>query len=66
MTEDEPPMSKTPPGYSLSKVFRTISRKGLLKSLEDPEQGPHVHLTLVLIIILITTLLIVGIYSLIM
>ena len=63
--EDGPGMSDTPPSYSLVKVWRTLKSKGFLKALEDPEHGPHVHLTFVLLAILLTTILIIGIYSLI-
>ena len=65
MSREKREISQTAPPFSLGKVFSTMSKQGILRSLEDPEQGPHIHLVLLLItiflistiIILITTLL---------
>lgn len=45
-------LSNAPPRFSLGKVFKTIATKGPLAALDDPEEGPHVHLVLLLITIL--------------
>ena len=45
-----------PPRYSVSVVFRTLKRKGLVGALNDEEQGPHVHLTLLLITVVVVSL----------
>ena len=58
-----PELSSTPPPYSLGKVFRTIMSKGVVSALDDPEQGPHVHLTLLLGAILVVAGLIILISS---
>ena len=56
-------ISVAPPKFSLGKVFSTLRRnvqedgaRGILNSLEDDEQGPHVHLTLLLITVVIVSL----------
>ncbi len=46
-------------GYSLGKVFSTIIKKGIVGALEDTEQGPHVHLTLLLITVVIVSVAII-------
>ena len=60
----EDDISMTAPYFSLGKVAGTIRRKGLVGALEDPEQGPHVHLTLLLGTIFIVSIAIVVITSL--
>ena len=50
---------EAPPAYSLFKVASTIKEKGLVRALDDMEQGPHVHLTLLLITVLIVSGLII-------
>ena len=63
MTSTGENISISPPKYSLGKVFSTLKDnikkdgpKGILNSLEDVEQGPHVHLTLLLITVVIVSL----------
>ncbi len=63
MTSSGEEISITPPKFSLGKVFSTLKDnvrkdgpKGILNSLEDVEQGPHVHLTLLLITVVIVSL----------
>ena len=58
---DDRQISETAPPYSLVTVWRTIKDKGLLKALDDPEQGPHVHLTLLLGTILVVSFVIIAI-----
>jgi hypothetical protein len=54
-------LGNTPPKYSFSKVISTLGSKGLMGALDDPEHGPHVHLTLLLSTILVVTgLIIIG------
>ncbi len=54
-------LGNTPPRYSLGKVMSTLGSKGLMGALDDPEHGPHVHLTLLLTTILVVTgLIIIG------
>ena len=52
-------ISQTAPPFSLGKVFQTISRKGIRGAIEDPEQGPHVHLVLLMMVIFITSFVII-------
>jgi hypothetical protein len=59
MVSDDETISETAPSYSLSKVFSTIQRKGIISSLEDPEHGPHVHLTLLLVTVFLVSILII-------
>ncbi len=59
MDEKKDDISITPPRYSLGKVFSTISKKGIVGALEDTEQGPHVHLTLLLITVVIVSVAII-------
>jgi hypothetical protein len=54
-----PDISSTPPKYSLPKVVSTIMSKGVGGAMDDPEQGPHVHLTLLLVAILVVSGLII-------
>ncbi len=58
---DDRQISKTAPPYSLMTVWRTLKEKGILKALDDPEQGPHVHLTLLLGTILVVSCVIIAI-----
>lgn len=54
-------LGNTPPKYSFGKVISTLGSKGLMGALDDPEHGPHVHLTLLLMTILtVTGLIIIG------
>lgn len=53
------PGSKAPP-FSLVKVFSTLKEQKLA-ALEDPEQGPHVHLTLLLATIMVVSITIIVI-----
>jgi hypothetical protein len=54
-------LGNTPPKYSLGKVISTLGSKGLMGALDDPEHGPHVHLTILLMTILaVTGLIILG------
>ncbi|MFW3146068.1 MAG: hypothetical protein ACMUIE_04575 [Thermoplasmatota archaeon] len=55
MSQPKRQISNTAPSYSIFKVFSTISEKGFLGALEDPEQGPHVHLTFLLITIFVVS-----------
>jgi len=48
--------SVTPPKYSIATSFKTIGKKGIVGALEDREQGPHVHLTLLLITVVLVSL----------
>ncbi|MGA1866263.1 MAG: hypothetical protein ACMUFK_02215 [Thermoplasmatota archaeon] len=58
--EHEPKeISETPPSYSLPKIFSTIREKGFLGALDDPEQGPHVHLTVLLATVFVVSVLII-------
>jgi hypothetical protein len=59
MDLDEDTISETAPSYSPSKVLSTIRRRGVVGSLEDPEQGPHVHLTLLLATVFLVSFLII-------
>jgi len=59
MDERKDDISITPPRYSLGKVFSTIGKKGIVGALEDTEQGPHVHLTLLLITVVIVSVAII-------
>jgi len=59
MVYDDDRISDTAPSYSLPKVLSTIRRRGIVRSLEDPEQGPHVHLTLLLTTVFIVSMLII-------
>ncbi|MDG6225989.1 MAG: hypothetical protein QCI82_10825 [Candidatus Thermoplasmatota archaeon] len=52
------------PRFSLGGVVRTIAQKGPLKAMDDPEQGPHVHLTLLIITILVVSGIIIAATSL--
>jgi hypothetical protein len=52
-------VSGTPPPFKISKVLSTLMSKGIGGALDDPEQGPHVHLTLLLIAILLVSGLII-------
>ena len=63
MTSSGDGISTTPPRFSLGKVFSTLKAsvkehgiKGIVYSLEDEEQGPHVHLTLLLITVVVVSL----------
>ena len=66
MTGDTEEISETAPGYSLAKVFGTIRQKGIVRALDDPEQGPHVHLTLLLVTVAIVSILIILITTFVM
>jgi hypothetical protein len=55
MDERSDEISITPPRFSLGKVFSTIGKKGIVRALEDNEQGPHVHLTLLLITVVVVS-----------
>jgi len=59
MSEENETVSETAPPFSLGDVTRTIMKKGLRGAIDDPEQGPHVHLTVLLILILIVSFLII-------
>lgn len=65
MDEQNEATSVTPPKYSLVKAFETIRKKGIVGGLEDTEQGPHVHLTLLLIAVVVVSLGIILITSII-
>ena len=56
-------ISETAPPYSFMNAMRTLKDKGLLRALDDPEQGPHVHLTLLLATILVVSGVIIAITS---
>ncbi len=58
---DDRQISETAPSYSLMTVWKTLKKKGILKALDDPEQGPHVHLTLLLGTILVVSCVIIAI-----
>ncbi len=58
---DNRQISETAPPYSIMTVFRTLKGKGLLRALDDPEQGPHVHLTLLLATIIVVSAVIITI-----
>lgn len=64
--KDEKEISMTAPPFSLGKVVSTMKDKGLIGALEDPEQGPHVHLTLLLVTIFVVSFGIVFITSFLM
>lgn len=55
MEDDKEAISITPPRFSLGKVFSTIGKKGIVGALEDTEHGPHVHLTLLLITVVVVS-----------
>jgi hypothetical protein len=59
MTAEKRTISETAPSFSLSKVFSTIGEKGIIGALEDPEHGPHVHLTLLLATVFVVSLFII-------
>ena len=59
MVDDQKELSETAPGFSIPKVISTISEKGFFKALDDPEQGPHVHLTFLLATIFVVSVLII-------
>lgn len=61
MEQDDEAVSLTPPRYSLVRTWKTIRKKGIIRALEDTEQGPHVHLTLLLITVVIVSLVIIVI-----
>jgi len=54
MTDKGPAISEAPPGFSPGKVIGTLLTKRL-GALDDPEQGPHVHLLLELLAILVVS-----------
>ncbi|MFO8050378.1 MAG: hypothetical protein R6V01_01610 [Thermoplasmatota archaeon] len=54
-SEKENDISMKAPPFSLVKVYRTMRKKGVLGALEDPEQGPHVHLTLLIATIVVVS-----------
>jgi len=56
-------VSTSPPRYSLMKVASTIKNKGPFGAMEDIEQGPHVHLTLLLLAVIVVSFLIIAITS---
>jgi len=66
MVEDPRELSETAPGFSIPKVWRTVREKGFFKALDDPEQGPHVHLTFLLATIFVVSVLIILITELIL
>ena len=47
-------ISDRPPGFSLTKIIQTLAAKKMA-ALDDPEQGPHIHLFLELIAILVVS-----------
>ena len=49
-------ISETAPPFSIGKVLGTIKDKGFIDALEDPEQGPHVHLTLLLATVVVVSI----------
>lgn len=59
MQQPKANISNEAPRFSLLKVVRTIADMGPLKAMDDPEQGPHVHLTLLIITILLVSALII-------
>lgn len=61
MDDENEAVSITPPRFSLGRVFKTIRKKGIVNALEDTEQGPHVHLTLLLITVIVVSLVIIAI-----
>ena len=46
------------PGFSIPKIFSTISKRGAWKAMDDEEMGPHVHLFYLLIMVFIITVII--------
>ncbi|MBN1389638.1 MAG: hypothetical protein JXA22_03240 [Candidatus Thermoplasmatota archaeon] len=58
IVDEEKQISETPPPFSLPKVFSTLREKGF-KAIDDPEQGPHVHLTLLLATVFVVSVLII-------
>lgn len=60
MRQPEGTISNEAPRYSLGGVVRTIARKGPLNAMDDPEQGPHVHLTILILTILVVSALIIA------
>lgn len=61
MVHEPKELSETAPGFSIPKVFRTVREKGFFRALDDPEQGPHVHLTFLLMTIFVVSVLIIVI-----
>ena len=61
MVHEPKALSETAPGFSIPKVFRTVREKGFFRALDDPEQGPHVHLTFLLMTIFVVSVLIIVI-----
>jgi hypothetical protein len=61
MSEDDKAISESAPSYSLSKVISTLRKKGFVKALDDPEQGPHVHLTLLLATVFVVSIIIIAV-----
>ena len=57
-------ISETAPSFSLPKIIGTIREKGFLGALDDPEQGPHVHLTVLLATVFVVSVLIILITEL--
>ena len=46
------------PGFSLPKIFATISKRGAWKAMDDEEMGPHVHLFYLLIMVFVIAVII--------
>ncbi|MBN1538959.1 MAG: hypothetical protein JW939_02355 [Candidatus Thermoplasmatota archaeon] len=59
MVNDPKEISETAPSFSLPRIFGTIREKGFLGALDDPEQGPHVHLTVLLATVFVVSVLII-------
>ena len=55
MAPKEDEISSTAPPFSIGKIMRTLKDKGFVGALEDPEQGPHVHLALLLATIFVVS-----------
>ena len=64
MRPPEGTISNEAPRYSLGGVIKIIAQKGPLKAMDDPEQGPHVHLTLLILTILVVSGIIIAATSL--
>ncbi|MEA3558695.1 MAG: hypothetical protein U9R75_05510 [Candidatus Thermoplasmatota archaeon] len=55
MAPKEDDISRTAPPFSLGKIAMTMKEKGFVGALEDPEQGPHVHLALLIATIFVVS-----------
>lgn len=46
------------PGFSIPKIFATISKRGAWKAMDDEAMGPHVHLFYLLIMVFVIAVVI--------